>query len=133
MVLRLCGSATVTTEADLSSANTLAQKSVAIFSAGITDTVSNFVNSSSSAVQTALTTAVNDDGDVNLKLSNGSGDQTAVDINLIEATAGVLNLGLVNGIVLADDATADIKTSTVNGAIVQFKGTGDNSADETSH
>ena len=126
------GSATVTTEADLSSANTLAQKSVAIFSAGITDTVSNFVNSSSSAVQTALTTAVNDDGDVNLKLSNGSGDQTAVDINLIEeATAGVLNLGLVNGIVLADDATADIKTSTVNGAIVQFKGTGDNSADET--
>ena len=126
------GSATVTTEADLSSANTLAQKSVAIFSAGITDTVSNFVNSSSSAVQTALTTAVNDDGDVNLKLSNGSGDQTAVDINLIEeATAGVLNLGLVNGIVLADDATADIKTSTVNGAIIQFKGTGDNSADET--
>ena len=126
------GSATVTTEADLSTANTLAQKSVAIFSAGITDTVSNFVNSSSSAVQTALTTAVNDDGDVNLKLSNGSGDQTAIDINLIEeATAGVLNLGLVNGIVLADDATADIKTSTVNGAIVQFKGTGDNSADET--
>ena len=126
------GSATVTTEADLSTANTLAQKSVAIFSAGITDTVSNFVNSSSSAVQTALTTAVNDDGDVNLKLSNGSGDQTAVDINLIEeATEGVLNLGLVNGIVLADDATADIKTSTVNGAIVQFKGTGDNSADET--
>ena len=126
------GSATVTTEADLSTANTLAQKSVAIFSAGITDTVSNFVDSSSSAVQTALTTAVNDDGDVNLKLSNGSGDQTAIDINLIEeATAGVLNLGLVNGIVLADDATADIKTSTVNGAIVQFKGTGDNSADET--
>jgi hypothetical protein len=126
------GSATVTTEADLSTANTLAQKSVAIFSAGITDTVSNFVNSSSSAVQTALTNAVNDDGDVNLKLSNGSGDQTAVDINLIEeATAGVLNLGLVNGIVLADDATADIKTSTVNGAIVQFKGTGENSADET--
>ena len=126
------GSATVTTEADVSSANTLAQKSVAIFSAGITDTVSNFVNSSSSAVQAALTNAVNDDADVNLKLSNGSGDQTAVDINLIEeATAGVLNLGLVNGIVLADDATADIKTSTVNGAIVQFKGTGDDSADET--
>jgi hypothetical protein len=126
------GSATVTTEANLSTANTLAQKSVAIFSAGITDTVSNFVNSSSSAVQATLTNAVNDDGDVNLKLSDGSGDQTAVDINLIEeATSGVLNLGLVNGIVLADDATADIKTSTVNGAIVQFKGTGDNSADET--
>ena len=126
------GSATVTTEADLSTANTLAQKSVAIFSAGITDTVSNFVNSSSSAVQTSLTNSVNDDGDVNLKLSDGSGDQTAVDINLIEeATSGALNLGLVNGIVLADDATADIKTSTVNGAIVQFKGTGDNSADET--
>jgi len=126
------GSATVTTEANLSTANTLAQKSAAIFSAGITDTVSNFVNSSSSAVVTALTNAVNDDGNVNLKLSDGSGDQTAVDINLIEeATSGVLNLGLVNGIVLADDATADIKTSTVNGAIVQFKGTGDNSADET--
>jgi len=126
------GSATVTTEANLSTANTLAQKSVAIFSAGITDTVSNFVNSSSSAVETTLTNAVNDDGDVNLKLSDGSGDQTAVDINLIEeATSGVLNLGLVNGIALADDATADIKTSTVNGAIVQFKGTGDNSADET--
>jgi len=125
------GSAKVTTEANLSTANTLAQKSVATFSSGITDTVSNFVNSSSSAVETALTNAVNDHGDVNLKLSDGSGDQTAVDINLIEeATSGVLNLGLVNGIVLADDANADIKTSTVNGAIVQFKGTGDNSADE---
>jgi len=125
------GSAKVTTEANLSTANTLAQKSVATFSSGITDTVSNFVNSSSSAVETALTNVVNDHVDVNLKLSDGSGDQTAVDINLIEeATSGVLNLGLVNGIVLADDATADIKTSTVNGAIVQFKGTGDNSADE---
>ena len=125
------GSATITTEADLSTANTLAQKSVAIFSAGITDTVSNFVNSSSSAVETALTTVVNDDSDVNLTLSDGSGDQTAVDINLIEeATAGALNLGLVNGIVLADDASADIKTSTVNGAIVQFKGTGDENGDE---
>ena len=125
------GSATVTTEVDLSTAHTIAQVSVAIFTEGITDTVSNFVNSSSSAVETALTNAVNDDSDVNLMLSDGSGDQTAVDINLIEeATDGVLNLGLVNGIVLADDATADIKTSTVNGAIVQFKGTGDNSADE---
>jgi hypothetical protein len=83
------GSATVTTEANLSTANTLAQKSVAIFSAGITDTVSNFVNSSSSAVETALTNAVNDDGDVNLKLSDGSGDQTAVDINLIEEATSV--------------------------------------------
>ena len=125
------GDATVTTEVDLSTANTLAQKSLAIFSAGIEDTVSNFVNSSSSAIETALTNTVNDDNDVSLKLSDGSGDQTAVDINLIEeATSGALNLGLVNGIVLADNATADIKTSTVNGAIVQFKGTGDNSADE---